>query len=87
MEIKVNTKFNIGQEVYICYKDSYFINGEFKSVYVPDTNPKVINKIFIIQKTNTVHILYSCKDDIQQYTEDKVFETLEEAQKWCNNYE
>lgn len=86
MEIKANTKFNIGQKVYTCHKSIYFKDGNFQNTFIPDKEPKVIDSITVLRKMSVLDIFYSFKGNLS-CPETMVFNTLEEAEKWCDAYE
>lgn len=86
MEIKVNTKFDIGQKVYTCHKTVYFKEGSFRDTFVPDKEPKVIKGITILREMSVLDIFYSFGSNLT-CSERMVFHTLEEAEKWCDAYE
>lgn len=86
MDIQIKTKFDIGQEVYTCYKSVYFKDGDFVDTFVPDKEPRTIKSVTILKEAYHTNILYSFVNK-NSCLEDMVFNTLEEAQKWCDKYE
>lgn len=86
MEIKVNTKFDIGQEVFICKETIEFKDGYFVNIYIPITEPYKVTGITVVYKDHP-SIRYSVSAVQALFPESRVFSSLEEATKWCNSYE
>ena len=76
MKIKVETKFNVGDLVYIpeLYHHEWFALKR----------PFEIYKIIINTYGNTVYIYYELLDGtLIEYKEDFIFTSYEECEKWC----
>ena len=79
MKLSIETKFNIGDTVYIaeCYEDWFAYK-----------KPCVISDISISANSKTTHILYEVQQDglTDRVPEDWVFGTYEECIKWCDEH-
>ena len=77
MKLSIETKFNIGDTVYIaeCFEDWFTYK-----------KPHIISDISISASSKAVHILYEVQQDgfTDSVPEDFVFSTYEECAKWCN---
>ena len=87
MEIKINTKFDIGQEVFVCKRDIQFKDGVFVDNYIAEPVAKKISNILIQYEMKNIDIMYSFFGSTNYISETMVFPTLEKAKKWCQNYE
>lgn len=86
MDLSIKTKYNIGQEVYIPKKDIVFYKGSFINTLIPDTTPyKIVSIKIRIQSTLTIYYYLNNKQDA--IIEDKVFESLESLEKYCDDSE
>lgn len=79
MKIKLTTKFNVGDAVYIT---------EHYNEFYASKDPWTITDIFIQINKYKTNILYwikkgNCTDKIQ---EDWLFATYEECTKWCEDH-
>lgn len=76
MERCINTKFNIGDVVYIAH--SY-------EMYSPNKEPYVVCGIDIKINANKTWIIYDVKQDgiTNRFTEEWLCETYEECTRWC----
>lgn len=84
MQITVNTKYEIGQKVYLCKSETTFKDGSFINVIVPDMNPYVITSIRVHQYTNGYFSVYYRIDGKQNsIREDQVFGSIEELKLFC----
>lgn len=83
MEIKVNTKFSIGDHVFILNPISCFRQGNFITTYSPNKESKIITSITIHQSEATTKIVYHFRDGAVS-NEKYVFETLEKANQYCS---
>lgn len=79
MNISINTKFNIGDKVYIA--DLYY---DFYACRKPHT---IIDILIDINRHRT-HIMYEVKQDNVTYRvpERLTFDTYEECAKWCEEH-
>ena len=79
MTFTINTKFDVGDEVYIA--DSYY-------EYYASSKPYVITRVHIKSDGNKTHITYDVEQDGFRdiVTEGLVFQTYEECTKWCKNH-
>ena len=77
MKLSIETKFNIGDTVYIaeCFEDWF----AYKT-------PHIISDISISASSKAVHILYEVQQDgfTDRVPEDWLFSTNEECAKWCD---
>lgn len=77
MKLSVETKFNIGDAIYIaeCYEDWFAYK-----------KPCVISDISISANSQTTHILYEVQQDnfAHRVPESLAFSTYEECAKWCD---
>ncbi len=87
MKISIETKFDIGQIVYLCQKTPRFEEGAFVDTYAVDTAPRTVKDIIVSYLDSGSHIFYVFEDIITMIPEYLVFSTLEKAEEWCNNYE
>ena len=87
MEIKINTKYNIGQEVFICKRDVQFKDGTFIDHYIVEPVTKTISNILIRYEPEHIDIMYSFSGSSNYTPETMIFPTLEEAKKWCTSNE
>lgn len=88
MKIKINTKFDIGQEVFVCKQTTKFKEGNFINVYTPIVEPYKVTGITIVCKDkDQFNVCYSIGTIQAFFSESRVFSSLEEATKWCNSYE
>ena len=88
MEIKVNTKFDIGQEVFVCKETIKFKDGDFVDAYTPVADSyKIIGIVITYNNKGDININYSIGAVAFLFPETRVFSSFEEAEKWCNNYE
>lgn len=85
MEIKVNTKFDVGQKVYTYKKDLSFKNGIFINILVPNNEVKEIVSINI-EYDREFRIYYTLKGGDMIY-ENKLFSSKEEVITYCDKYE
>lgn len=84
MQITVNTKYEIGQKVYLCKTETAFKDGAFVNITVPDINPYIITSIRINQYLNGYYSIYYRIDGKQiPIREDQVFESIEAAKSFC----
>lgn len=77
MKLSIETKFNIGDTVYIAERfEDWFAYKK----------PHIISDISISASSKAVHILYEVQQDgfTDSVPEDLVFSTYEECAKWCN---
>lgn len=82
MKISIETKFDIGQTVFICQKTHQFEAGVFV-----DTTPRTVKDIIVSYLDSGPHIFYAFEDIVTMIPEYLVFSTFEEAEKWGHNYE
>lgn len=79
MKLSIETKFNIGDTVYIaeCYEDWFACKKPF-----------IISDILISANSQTTHVLYEGQQDglKSRVPEDWVFGTYEECIKWCDEH-
>ena len=79
MKLSIETKFNIGDTVYIaeCYED-----------WKKKKKPFIISDILISANSQTTHVLYEVQQDElkSRVPEDWVFGTYEECIKWCDEH-
>ena len=79
MKLSIETKFNIGDTVYIaeCYEDWFACKKPF-----------IISDILISANSQTTHVLYEVQQDglKSRVPEDWVFGTYEECKKWCDEH-
>ena len=77
MTIAIETKFNVGDAVYVA--DHYFD-------YYPVQTPYVINDILINISNRGTRIMYCVEHDdtTDRFPEDWLFSTYEECTKWCD---
>ena len=88
MEIKINTKYNIGQEVFVCKQTTKFKNGDFIDVYTPVVDShKIIGIVITYNSKGDINISYYVGAVAFLFPESRVFSSFEEAEKWCNDYE
>lgn len=90
MEIKVNTKFEIGQPVYVCRNTIRFSKGKFIKVTIPKETPIKIEGITILCTLKESVIFYNFRLSngcLISYSQDEVFETLEDAKNMCTCHE
>ena len=82
MNININTKYNIGDTVYVawCY------NGEF----VPEIQPYVINTVYTYTKNENIKISYGIVDNNDglemEIPEDACFRSYAKCTKWCEEH-
>lgn len=77
MKLSIETKFNIGDTVYIAERfEDWFAYKK----------PHIISDISISVNSRAVHVLYEVQQDgfTDSVPEDFVFSTYEECAKWCN---
>lgn len=86
MDIQIKTKFNIGDNVYSCNKHSQFYNGAYIDLYCPSSNPYKVTGINILHRADGTKVYYTCYPN-KEYSEEVLFNSLEEAQQWCDDYE
>ena len=84
MQITINSKFEIGQEVFIFKTDIKFKEGYFINVNTPDPNPYIITSIRIHQYSGYQSIYYRLDGIQKSIREDQVFSSIEEVQKYCH---
>lgn len=58
MQITVNSKYEIGQQVYLCKTKLKFKDGDFVNASVPNLNPFTVTSIRIHQHPNSQSIYY-----------------------------
>ena len=58
MQITVNTKYEIGQQVYLCKTKLKFKDGDFVNASVPNLNPFTVTSIRIHQHLSSQSIYY-----------------------------
>lgn len=79
MKLSIETKFNIGDTVYLaeCFEDWFAYE-----------KPYIISDISISANRQTTHILYKVQQDgfTDRVPEDWVFGTYEECKKWCDEH-
>ena len=82
MQITVNTKYEIGQQVYLCKTKLKFKDGDFVNASVPNLNPFTVTSIRIHLSSQSI---YYRLDGLQKsIREDQVFESIEAAKKFCH---
>ena len=79
MTINLNTKFNLGDQVYVAetYED-YWANSE----------PSIVTDVFIKINNSTTTVLYRLKqgeffDVVSEYF---IFATYDECKQWCEEH-
>ena len=72
MQITVNTKYEIGQQVYLCKTKLKFKDGDFVNASVPNLN------------LSSQSIYYRLDGLQKSIREDQVFESIEAAKKFCH---
>ena len=79
MKSTVETKFNVGDIVYVV--DLYYD-------FYPQSKPYIIQDVIIRITSNNVHISYELEQEgISSYApEGLVFETYAECTKWCEEH-
>lgn len=87
MKISIETKFDIGQTVFICQKTHQFEAGVFVDTYTVDTTPRTVKDIIVSYLDSGPHIFYAFEDIVTMIPEYLVFSTFEEVEKWGHNYE
>lgn len=79
MKLSIETKFNIGDTVYIaeCYEDWFAYKESC-----------IISDISISANSQTTHVLYEVKQDgfTDRVPEDWIFSTYDECKKWCDEH-
>lgn len=79
MKISIETKFNIGDTVYIaeCFEDWFAYE-----------KPYIVSDISISANSQTTHVLYKVQQDriTECVPEDWVFSTYDECTKWCDEH-
>lgn len=87
MDIQVKTKFNIGQEVYVCNQTRHFIMGEYKTKFIPMNIPLVITQIMICvdaKHSSVQYHLFGNNNIKYSYSENLLFDSFEDVTEWCN---
>lgn len=79
MKVTLDTKFNIGDTVYVV--DHYYD-------YYASHTPYVITDIIIKIDDEDIRTMYCIQqgEDVDQVTEAWVFKTYEECAKWCEEH-
>ncbi len=79
MTFTVNTKFDVGDEVYIAY--SYY-------EYYASSKPYVVKRVRIQSDGHTTHIVYDVEQDGAEDSviEGLTFATYKECTKWCKEH-
>lgn len=79
MKLAINTKFNIGDQVYI---------AETHHEYWANSKPYQIVGIHIYMNEHTMKISYNIEHDgfIDSVSERLLFATYEECMKWCKEH-
>ena len=80
MQITVNTKYEIGQQVYLCKTKLKFKDGDFVNASVPNLNPFTVTSIRIHQHLSSQSIYYRLDGLQKSIREDQVFESIAAAQ-------
>ena len=79
MKLSIETKFNIGDTVYIaeCYEDWFAYKESC-----------IISDISISANSQTTHVLYEVQQDgfTDLVPEDWIFSTYDECKKWCDEH-
>ena len=91
MQITVNSKYEIGQQVYLCKTKLKFKDGDFVNLgigvplmCVPNLNPFTVTSIRIHQHPNSQSIYYRLDGLQKSIREDQIFESIEAAKKFCH---
>lgn len=79
MNINVKTKFNVGQEVFICTPEYHFKEGKHIVVYTPDPQPYRVTSIRIHTYNDYTSIYYRLDGHSKSFKEKWIHKTLEEA--------
>ena len=86
MEILINTKYNIGDICYICKSSLSFKEGKFCIVYEPCETPgRIISITSHINSDKDISFSYVLNNTHESISEELVFPTYEECQKYCNS--
>ena len=79
MKLSIETKFNIGDTVYIaeCYEDWFAYKESC-----------IISDISISANSQTTHVLYEVQQDgfTDRVPADWIFSTYDECKKWCDEH-
>ena len=84
MQIVINSKYEIGQQVYLCNTKLKFKKGEFVNISVPNLNPFTITSIRVHQHPHTQSIYYRLDGLQRSIREDQVFESIEAPKQFCH---
>jgi hypothetical protein len=79
MDLNIKTKFELGQEVFICRKEMVFKEGKYVKVYVPDPEPYHITSIRTHTYPEYQSIYYRLDGHQVSYPEKWVYASYEEA--------
>lgn len=89
--MQINTKYNIGDEVFTYNTDFNFINGEYVNKLVPSETPFKISCIDIKcgRFQDDIDIVYSLTSETNLRSrlckENELFSSLSECQRYCDN--
>ena len=79
MKITINTRYNVGDTVYIIDNCEEFYAHRL---------PYIITDVFINASSRKINVLYDVKQDNFTYRlpENWIFRTYEECKKWCDEH-
>lgn len=83
MELNIQTKFNVGQEVFICKPEWPFVEGKYVLQYVPDPQPYRIISVRTHTYADYTSVYYRLDGHQKSFKENWIYATLDDAVN-CN---